>query len=187
MTLPISVNPYAPPVAAVEDISSERKRSEDTPFFAVSVIKLLVMSICTFGFYELYWFYQNWRRIKMREQRNILPVARALFTVIFCYPCFTRIRDYEAPSNKGAALAAGPLAIGWILTTMMANLRHPYGLISLLAPLFLLPVQAHVNRINALVAPDQPNERFTGWNWVAVVVGGLFFALMVVAAFLPDQ
>jgi len=187
MTEPISANPYAPPVAAVEDILPERKRAEDTPFFAVSVIKLWVMSICTFGFYEFYWFYENWKRIKIREQRNILPVARALFTVIFCYPCFARIRDYQAPSNKGGTLAAGPLAIGWTLTTMMANLPHPYWLISLLAPVFLLPVQAHVNRINALAAAGQPNERFTGWNWVAVVVGGLFFALMVVARFLPNQ
>ena len=80
-------------------------RSEDTPFFAVSVVKLLVMSICTCGFHEIYWFYQNWKRIQMREQRAIMPFARALFNVIFCYPCFKRIRDYEAQDNTRGALA----------------------------------------------------------------------------------
>jgi hypothetical protein len=32
---------------------------DQAPYFAVSLLKLTVMSICTFGIYDLYWFHKN--------------------------------------------------------------------------------------------------------------------------------
>jgi len=29
-------------------------------FFTPSTLKFVLMSVCTFGIYELYWFYKNW-------------------------------------------------------------------------------------------------------------------------------
>src|SRR5262245_7614259 len=31
--------------------------------FPVATHKFIVLSICTFGLYELYWCYQNWKRL----------------------------------------------------------------------------------------------------------------------------
>ena len=46
--------------------------------------------------------------------------------------------------------------------------------------LLLVPVQRHVNHINAIVAPDHDeNSRFSGWNGLAIAVGGIFLALTV--------
>ena len=36
------------------------------PFFAVPLWKLALMSFFTFGIYELYWFYRNWQRVRVR-------------------------------------------------------------------------------------------------------------------------
>jgi hypothetical protein len=59
-------------------------------------------------------------------------------------------------------------------------LPEPYFLIGFLAPLLLVPAQQHVNRINALVAPDHDkNTRLSGWNWLMVVAGGIFFGLLM--------
>ena len=46
-------------------------------FFAVSPLKLIVMSTATLGIYELYWFYKNWKLIKQRTESNIMPFWRA--------------------------------------------------------------------------------------------------------------
>jgi len=87
----MSANPCAPPNAEVADVTEVQAQAEP-PFFAVSTTKLLVMSMCTLTFYQLYWFYQNWARLKVRNRSNILPALRALFGVLFCYQCFAEIR-----------------------------------------------------------------------------------------------
>ena len=49
------------------------------PFFPVSVAKMAILSFVTFNLYPVYWFYQNWRLVKMREGSDILPFWRAIF------------------------------------------------------------------------------------------------------------
>ena len=177
-------NPFAPPDAVVADISPAGADMA-TPFFPVSTLKLFVLSICTFGFYEVYWFYKNWQLIKDREQSSIVPVLRALFSVLFCYALFARIRDFGA--SGAARLAAGPLAAGWIITTFTHRLPDPYWVASLLAVLFLLlPVQAHINAINLAAAPDHDtNSRFSVTNWIVVGLGALMIVLSIVGLMLP--
>jgi hypothetical protein len=183
-TLTITMNPYAPPTAEVNDVAPIQVGQ--TPFFAVSVFKLTLMSLCTLSLYQVYWFYRNWKLIAEREQIDIIPAARAIFAVFYCYQCFERIRDFDGRLPQKSRLAAAPLAAGWILATIMCKLSDPYWLISLASVLFLLPAQMQANQINATMAPDHvPNSKFTLWNWVALVFGGILLALGVMGAFLP--
>jgi hypothetical protein len=155
------------------------------PFFPVSLTKLIVMSICSMGFYEVYWFYKNWQSIRAREQSNIYPVARAVFSVFFCYQCFSRIRDHGATLGVEPPLAAGAFASAWIISTIMWNLPVPYRYISLAASVSILPVQAYANRVNKAAAPNHdPNTRFSALNWAAIVVGGSLVVLVLIGAFL---
>jgi hypothetical protein len=52
-------NLYAPPKAVVAD-AGWIKNGKDVCFFAVSPLKLVVLSVCTLGFYQVYWFYKHW-------------------------------------------------------------------------------------------------------------------------------
>ena len=146
--------------------------SDQAPYFAVSLLKLTVMSLCTFGIYDLYWFYKNWNLIKQRESSDIMPFWRAIFAYFWCYQCFSRIgRDGETLGIHQSA-PAGPLAAGWIIATFLVNLPDPYSLISLAAFVFLLPVQAVANQINAAAAPHHAtNGNFTPLNLVGIVLG----------------
>jgi hypothetical protein len=183
----VSVNPYAPPTAVVADVAARDEVEAGLPFFAVSTTKLVVMALCTFSLYEVYWFYRQWKRIEERERDGIVSWARAIFAVFFCYFCFARIRDYDTGRRTGPTLAAGPLAIAWIVTTLLQSLPDPYWVISLGAPLFLVPVQRHVNRLNTAVNPSHdPNARFSAWNWLAVGLGGLLLVTVIAAFFLPE-
>ena len=157
-------------------------------FFPVSLTKLLVLSICTLSLYEIYWFYKNWKLVKHHEQSDILPVARAFFTVLFCYSLFRRV-DEESQKLGMRGVSAGLLAAGWIVATVLHRLPDPYWLISFLAVLFLLPVQHAMNQLNATVAPGHDaNSRFTGWNIATVIVGGLVAVLVVAGVFIvPEQ
>ena len=186
-------NPYAPPTAAVSDIDGRSTSSETTgtPFFAVTTFKYVLMFVCTFSFYQIYWFYKNWQLIKEREGfagLRISPVPRAIFAVFFCYQCFARVRDYEHPALKPGRLAAGPLAAGWIILSLLWRLPDPWWWLNTLTFLFVLPVQWRVNQINAAVAPDHDrNGRLSWLNWVAVGIGSLFILLAIIGTFMPQS
>ncbi len=159
----------------------------ELPYFSVSTTKLLVMTLCTFGLYELYWFYKNWSLIKKRDSLTIRPFWRAAFAVFFCHGCFKDVRDGAEKRGLPNNFNADGMAAGWILTTILWRLPDPYWLVTHCAVLFLLPVQAAANEINRKDFPDHEiNSRFTAMNIFGVVVGGLLLILGVVGTFMPD-
>jgi hypothetical protein len=174
-----------PPTAAVEAVSDF---VSPPLYFPVSVLKLAVMSTCTFGIYELYWFYENWCMVRDRERSDIIPFGRMFFAPLFCYSLLKKM-DATAESQRiRRSIEAGPLAAGWIIFTILAKLPDPYWLVTFLAVGYLLPVQAAVNEINLVTSPKHnPNRRFTAWNIVGVVIGGLFLALVLIGTFLPSK
>jgi len=193
----MSSNPYAPPKAVVADIAPVSAASQPV-FFPVSRTKLIVMLLVTFTLYELVWFYKNWALIRRRGE-PVIPVARAIFAVFFCYSLFDRVRSRAKP--LGLRLSAGWLATGWIVLTVTGNMLDRlispevspavYAMIIVLlfaSGAFLLPVQNAINAINRAEVPDhEPNDRFTVWNWLWIVVGGLLLVLVVLGSLVPVE
>ena len=56
---------------------------EQPSCFSVSLLKLTVMSIVTFGIYELYWFYKNWNLINQREKIKNSAFLASNFCLFF--------------------------------------------------------------------------------------------------------
>jgi hypothetical protein len=194
----MSVNPYAPPTSMVADVIPDEGRSIQPPFFAVSITKLIIMCLCSFTVYEVYWFYRNWKRVQERERASLSPILRAIFGPLFSYSLFSRMSDYSGdgdagslldlnarqvettPVRVGGGLAAGPLAIGVIASNVFFRLPNAFSLLGFLSVGCLVVAQVHVNRLNAIASPGHdPNSRITGWNWLLVIPGGLFFLLAV--------
>jgi hypothetical protein len=140
------------------------------PFFAVSERKLLVLSLLTLSLYQFYWFYLHWQAEKRTEHPRISPIGRSLLVYLFCYRLFRRISD-RAEAHDLRALPAAALAIGWALTSLAGQVL-PWCFLALFATgFFLLPVQRAANAVNAIEAPGHdPNDRFTPWNVLWVVV-----------------
>ena len=169
--------------ASVPADSLSQTAPESVAFFPVSLAKLSVMSLCTFGLYEIYWAYKNWQLIKAREPTKLSPPLRSLFGVIFCYSLFRRVEE-KAESLYISFPPAGLLAAGWIIVTLLYRLPDPYWLVSLFAFAFLLPVQNAANEINARICPKHDsNSRFSALNIVGIVFGSLFIALVIYGLF----
>ncbi|HWA38844.1 MAG TPA: hypothetical protein VG873_13360 [Burkholderiales bacterium] len=180
-------SPYTPPVAPVADVNPRGTTAAPPAFFPVSIAKLVLMTFGTLGLYQYFWIYENWKLEKQRTGESIWPLPRAIFAVFFIYQLLRRI-DAHAERAGARRVAAGPIAALWIILTLLWKLPDPYWLVTFLAVFALLPVQQAVNDLNRLAAPGyEPNAKFRGWNWLAIVIGVPFFALAVFGAFLPPE
>lgn len=170
----------------ITDIVPQANLSGRPAFFPVSVTKLAVMSVCTFGLYQIYWFYQNWRLVKSRDQSRISPPWRSVLGLLFCYPLFRRVRSM-AQRQAIAMPSAALLFTAWIVATLLSYSPPPYLLLSFGSVIFMLPIQRAANRINAQIAPQHdPNRRFGALNIVIVLVGGLLAILSGIGAFIES-
>ncbi|MFC3657348.1 hypothetical protein FZ025_03190 [Xanthomonas hyacinthi] len=108
--------------------------------FAPSGVKLALLCATTFGGYALYWFYRNWRAIRLISgRRGISPVWRSLFSLIWIFACFRALDRVAGPHRQGVlgwgwgwpALADVGLSLRWVS-------RSPLALLGLCAWLPLL-------------------------------------------------
>jgi hypothetical protein len=177
------MNPYAAPTARVDDAAV---RPEVEPvFFAVSLLKLALMSVVTLGLYEVYWFYKNWKCAERNNGEKVNAPIRSVFYPLVSYSLFRRIREHARRAGT-VEFPAGWLAAALFLMTLLWRLPDPWWLAGFLGFLPLYPVQQAVNEINRKLAPEaDANARFTGWNIFGLVAGGIVFVLAAIGAFVP--
>lgn len=169
------------------ELSSEVDRGqEEARYFPVSPTKLVIMSVCTLGLYELYWKWNCWEYIKLRDRKKFNPFWRAVYisTLFFNFLLFWDV-SRQAGNSKPVALAqslAGGLvyAGAWFAGFAGSEELEAWPLI-FIGPLVYVPIQNQINRINAAVAPDhERNSRFTRANLVVVFLGASLIALALV-------
>jgi len=133
----------------------DRKRhpdQDDSLYFPVSPLKLIVMWLLTFGLYGSYWFYRNFRYIKEQEGNASMPVARAIFHYFWYYPLWRHLgQDSEERYGKshlpGKALA-GLLALLFFVA-ITASSKESLLLPSLLfGALLVLPLSNYIQYVN---------------------------------------
>jgi hypothetical protein len=148
---------------------------------------MALMSTCTFGLYELYWFYKNWVLIKERTQQSIMPFWRAFFAPIWAYSCFKHIRTSAEENAIPGTLPIGLLAITYFIVQALWRLPDPFWLVSYLSFALMLPANSVALKVNTHLVPDyENNSRFSAWNWVGLVLGGSLFVLAILGLVLPE-
>ena len=161
-----SEHPYAAPAADLYVAPSQAP-----VFFPVGTTKLVAMSLCTLSLYQLYWFYKNFRAMKDHGQ-DLWPIPRTIFCALMAYTLFRAVRE------RGTDFAAGALAVAFFIISTLWRLPDPWWLLSMLSFLPILPVRKQIDAINEKAAPDADrNTRIRGWNYLAIVLGGLMLLL----------
>ena len=179
-----ATNPYESPRSALE---VDGAPTSSPYFFTTSTLKLSLMSICTLGIYELYWFYKNWVLVKERTGQNIMPFWRAFFAPLWAYSCFRHIKTSAQECEIEESLPIGLLAIIYFLFHALWRLPDPFWLVSYLSFLLILPANSVALSINRNLQSDfENNDGFSGWNWVGLILGGVMFLLTLAGTFMPD-
>jgi hypothetical protein len=163
-------------------------KTQQTHYFAASTLKLVLMSVCTFGIYELYWFYKNWVVIKQHTDQNLMPFWRAFFAPFWAYSCFKHIKLVAEERGISVSLSIGLLAFGYFVLQALWRLPDPYWFISFLSFAPIIPINTVVLAINQNIGGENyENSNFTTWNWVGLVTGGLLFVLSAIGMLLSKS
>lgn len=166
--------------AAPPDIESYRA----TPQFGVSLSKLVIMSLCTFGIYEIYWSYKQWDAQRKRDQEAMMPFWRAFFAPLWGFSLFPRLQRIVTTYGGTAAWSGMGLAVAYLILHLLWRLPDPYWWLSQLSIVPILMVQRSINDLNAAVAPDAPrNDSYSGANVVIILLGGILFLLAILGTF----
>ncbi|MEM9217574.1 MAG: hypothetical protein AAGD25_24950 [Cyanobacteria bacterium P01_F01_bin.150] len=157
-------------------------------YFVISTTKFILMSLCTFGFYEVYWMYKNWKYIKIREQSDIMPFWRAFFSGIWTFSLGRKIKDHSAKVSAEIDLHPDSIGVLYLLTGALWRLPDPFGLLSCLSFIPLLSLQAGASKVNqVLEIRTNKYYNFSTTNYLILAFGTLLWLLIVVGAFIPAE
>ncbi len=178
------------------DLLDQNNNSESSLFFPVSLTKLNVMYIATFGMYTLVWFYQNWKLQQVSMEKKIRPVWRAVFSIFFTHSLFEKIhkkteeREIENWAHQSFATLFVVFAIiGSISDKIFEKIESLSSLAPLAILLSMLPLlalyqaQKRVNIVNDDI-DGKLNGNFTAVNIVFIILGIIWWALVIFGSFI---
>ncbi len=153
----------------------------------ISLKRFIFLSVISLGLYELWWIFKAWRFFAIKDHLNIMPAARAIFSIFFLYSLFKKIREYAKAQGDVQEFSAGWMYIGYILFALVfANLPDPYWLISSVSFMFLIPAFVALN--HAKKQDDQLNtviqEKFNIAQIFVIIIGSIFWILLLMGFFL---
>jgi hypothetical protein len=147
----------------------------------VGLNKFIILSIVTLGLYEIWWMYKAWKDYQQKVDHNIMPAARAIFSIIFMYPLLNWIKQSAQRHGYPNDYNAGLLFGGFFIANFMARLPDPFWLISIASFVFFIsPVLAYNYALEN--DPDIRATEQSGFNSrqiVLLVLGGLLWALII--------
>ena len=126
----------------------DREWRDDSVFHPVALRKFIPLSIMTFSLYSVYWIYRNWRWMKFVQGKNIWPFWRSAFSMFTNFSLFTAMSEVEPQGFRWFKRAVIPLGIAYLVLSVIANMTEAFSTVYL-APLVLIPVVLHVNKMNA--------------------------------------
>lgn len=168
-------------------------RGSKKKFYVVSKLKFSALFIATLGLYTIYWFYINWRNYRDVAGVKIMPAPRSLFYIFFTHSLFNKVE--EDLKTKAIEYNWWPktLATLFVILSIASNVFDRLSFREIGSPLtdvlslailpisllIMLKVQKAIN-----LSQDDPegtsNSKFTTYNYLWVILGLIFWALLVI-------
>lgn len=161
--------------------------SSRTEEFLISENKFMFLCFISLGMYQVWWKYKAWKFFKERENLDIIPAARAIFTLFFLHGLLTRIFGYASSKGYGKDYSVTGMFIGYIVFSMFSRLSEPYYLIGLMNFTFLIPAFRAFNyaKENSSDIKVIYLDQFTGRQVALIAIGILLWLLILTGMFDP--
>jgi hypothetical protein len=155
----------------------------EQPFVSIPLSKVIIMSIGTFSFYHLVWFYRQWKRQQSAEHCS--PFWRAVFGTLFFPVLALRVKRRRVDRGLSAGFSVVAVGLLYFLFQLSWRLPGSWMLVGLFSFLPLLPVQYGINEMNRSLNPGEPVDRFQVPAVIALILGGVVALLVLVGLMIP--
>ena len=147
----------------------------------ISLNKFILLSIISFGLYEIWWTYKAWDFFNQKEKLNVNPAIRTIFSIIFLIPLFNKILRFAKERGYNDSYPSILLFVGVFVVNFLAYLPNPFGLIALLGfVFFILPFKAlNFAKRNSTDFIVTEQTSYNGRQIALIVIGGIFWALVL--------
>ena len=147
----------------------------------ISLNKFIVLCICSFGLYPIWWIYKAWRFYQQKENSDIMPALRAILSMFFLIPLFNKILTFAKEKGYTQNFSSVGLFIGFLIGNFISKLPDPFWLISIFSFVFLIPPFKALNyaklKSEEFVVSEQAS--FSGRQIGLMVVGIILWLLVL--------
>jgi hypothetical protein len=180
----------------IRNLGNQVEKSQ-SQFLYIPLSRYIIMSVVTFGIYQVYWIYKNWEYLKNRDNLNIHPFWRGIFGVFFVHELLRAIHDDPILNkNKSAQFNPSSLATGWVIIVIVEAIFNrtsgsfnTNGLVFFIMVIllvieltFFIPVQRYINEANENEYPAPAHYPWSAGHFIMI---GLTIFLIVVFSAIP--
>ena len=154
----------------------------------ISLNKFILLSIISFGLYEIWWIYKAWGFFDKKENLNINSAVRTIFSIIFLVPLFNKILRFAKEKGYNGSYPSILLFMGLFVVNFMAYLPDPFWLIGILGfVFFVLPFKAlNFAKRNSTDFIVTEQTSYNGRQITLIVIGGIFWILVLLGLTMPN-
>jgi hypothetical protein len=156
----------------------------------------VLLQFCSFGLYDLIWFYRNWKLISERTGETLTPAARAIFRIFWIRSYCHELFKLAAPAGFRSDLPPIALGTAYVACALMARAADRmtgaaafgFGVAFFAGQILaMIPVVEALNAFWSREQPDLPVRTSLSPGAVAtVVIGALLWLAAIAGVFAPE-
>lgn len=162
----------APPLA---ELNKDTVATAEAQFFYIPTSRLILLSLISFGLFNNYWVYKNWKYIKNRDGLDIMPFWRGIWCLFHFHSLLKYIKeDAKTSRTRQATYSPGWLTAGFVICIITGNkMIFP----ALLGFLFFLPAHHHIAALNE---SNNAKAAYVKWSFGQILCVAFIPAMFIV-------
>jgi hypothetical protein len=147
----------------------------------LTVSQFILLSLASFGMYNIWWIYKSWKFFQEKDILDIRPAVRTIFSIFYLHDLFKRILTFANEKGYDKGFEPAIYFIGYVFVNMLSKLPSPFWLVSSLGVIFLVPPFKALNfaKQNSAEFTTIEQTSFTTRQTVLLIIGFLFATLVI--------
>ncbi len=165
-------------------------------YYVVSNRKFWTLFLITVGMYAIYWFYKHWAMYREKNNENLWPIPRAIFSIFFAHSLAGNIDESIVQKGEKRDWNPGLWASLFVVSSLVSNIAERMSVKEYGSPytdvisIALIPVIGWaLSRIQAAAnqACGDPlgktNNQFTWANFLWLLLGAIWWGFVVLGLY----
>ena len=163
--------------------------NETQTFELLSVKKFIFLFIVSLGIYNIWWMLKVWKIFKKRDNSDIMPLARSIFSLFYLHALFNQIQVFSKSKGYQYSFSSTAYYLGFVVLNFSSRLPGGLWVISFLSVLLMVPALKSFNygiKHSGEYAIIE-NDNFNKNQFIVIAIGTFFWLLTILSIFTLDN